>query len=69
MNTVVTKRKWLPKGLALIIRICDFVEVGMALLEKLCHYWGMGFEVSYAQTTANVTSFCLRIKIYSSALQ
>lgn len=35
------------------------VEVGMALLEKVCH-WGVGFEVSKAYSRYNLSlSLCL----------
>ena len=37
------------------IRRCGFVEVDMALLEDMCQCGG-GFEVSYAQDTAQCLS-------------
>lgn len=44
-----------PKGST--IRRCGFVGVGVALLEATL--WGAGFEVSYAQDTAQDTTQCV----------
>ena len=35
------------------IRKYGLVGIGVALLEKVCH-WGAGFEISYAQGMPNV---------------
>ena len=42
-----------------IIRRCDFVGVGIVLLEEVCHYGGVLCSCIYAQATPSVSDYFL----------
>jgi hypothetical protein len=45
------------------IRRCGLVGVGVALLEEVCHYVGMGFEIFYVQATPRVARSLLLLPV------